>query len=118
MMLPMLKILSPLGDSRVFNAIDVCTLFSGCSVTDEVLAEAFKTCAAAGDHHRARQLVQLLKNDVPGVLSKLPKDGIDALVYLGVVKGLPNTFFNSGDDNQEDEDKGCLKLNLSSSEKK
>jgi len=116
MMLPMLKILSPLGDSRVFNAIDVCTLFSGCSVTDEVLAEAFKTCAAAGDHHRARQLVQLLKNDIPGVLSKIPKDGVDALVSLGVVKGLANTWFDDDEKAMNvdtmDEDRGCLKLNL------
>lgn len=83
------------GDSRAFNLVDVCTLFSGCRVDLPTIGLLFETCAVYGDHHRARTMYSLLADDVPGVRSLLPPTSVAALAALHVVdRPVESTLFD------------------------
>merc|ERR1711964_15961 len=68
---PLVAVYAAKGDSRAFNLVDVCTLFSGSAIDVETVDALFECCAAAHDHRRARTLLDLLREEVPGIVTKL-----------------------------------------------
>ena len=82
------------GDCRFFNLVDVCTMFCGNRVDAEIIAHMFRTCAVAGDHHRAAALYRILKEEFAGFLYKLSPKVIDDLRYLEVLPKAPTHFFD------------------------
>jgi hypothetical protein len=96
---PLMDAMSNRGDGRVFNLADACAFFSGNKLDPQMIASLFRACRVAGDHHRAKTLLQLLKDLVPGYLSHAPAEIVDDLEMLKV---LPERHGHMFDDLQED----------------
>jgi hypothetical protein len=86
LVLPLVQRFGANGDSRAFNLVDVCTLFSGGTICIHTVAALIECSAVAHDHHRARLLLELLREEVPGVVSLLP---VQSSSQLCGVKVLP-----------------------------
>lgn len=82
---PLLSAFARNGDGRVFNLVDLCVLYSNNTVDLEVLASLFETCAKNGDYYRARALLQLLEETVPGFLIKAGEEIHEPLKALGIL---------------------------------
>ncbi|CCW61068.1 unnamed protein product [Phytomonas sp. EM1] len=98
---PLIEALSRHGDCRVFNLVDLCVLYSNNQIDMPIIAGLFRTCAVAGDHHRARTLLQLLQDIVPGFLVKATPDIIEVLKELKVLPPEPYHLFVSEEEKLE-----------------
>ncbi|CBH12759.1 hypothetical protein, conserved [Trypanosoma brucei gambiense DAL972] len=90
---PLLDVLSRRGDCRVFNIIDLCVLYSGCTIDYDALTCLFRACRVAGDFYRARTLYQLLKEMIPGFLLRAPTTIREMLRELKVLDPEPTHLF-------------------------
>lgn len=90
---PLVLALSRRGDCRVFNLVDLVTLYCGNKIDFITVEAMFRTCRVAGDYHRAKALYLLLKETVPGFLAKAPAGVISALRELRVIPPLPPNMF-------------------------
>lgn len=95
---PLLTTMSRRGDCRVFNLVDVCVLYSDSTVDMECIACLFRACAVAGDHYRARTLLELLEDIVPGFLVKAPAEVRESLKDLRVLPPEPMHLFMSDEE--------------------
>ena len=96
-LLPLVDAMSSKGDGRVFNLADACVVYSKNKLDQPIVEALFRTCRVAGDHHRAKTLLQLLKDVVPGYLSKAPAEVYDHLVTLKVVPPRCSHLFDGSD---------------------
>ena len=80
------------GDSRMFNLVDACALFSGNKLDLKTIELMFRACVVAGDHHRARTLYGILRDSIPGVSSKLSAASVVALTSLKVLPRREHLF--------------------------
>ncbi|KAG5511228.1 hypothetical protein JKF63_07170 [Porcisia hertigi] len=95
---PVLEVFSRRGDCRVFSLIDLCVLYSHAPIDMHTIALLFRTCAAAGDHFRARTFLQLLGDIIPGFLVKCPASVKESLRELRVLDHPPRHLFVSTED--------------------
>lgn len=95
---PVMAALSRRGDCRAFNLVDLCVLYSNETVDMTTISYLFKACATAGDHYRARTLLQLIQEIVPGFLVKCPPSLLDTLRELKVVEAEPAHLFFSAEE--------------------
>ncbi|KAG5486755.1 hypothetical protein LSCM1_08011 [Leishmania martiniquensis] len=95
---PVVEVLSRRGDCRVFSLVDLCVLYSNEPVDMHTIALLFRTCAAAGDHYRARTFLQLLQEIVPGFLVKCPASVKESLQELKLLEPPPRHLFVSAED--------------------
>lgn len=95
---PVVDVFSRRGDCRVFSLVDLCVLYSNEPVDMHTIALLFRTCAAAGDHFRARTFLQLLSEVIPGFLVKCPSTVREALQELKLLDPPPRHLFVSTED--------------------
>ncbi|EPY28530.1 hypothetical protein STCU_05050 [Strigomonas culicis] len=93
--LPLTDLLSRRGDCRVFNLVDLCVLYSNSTVDMDIITHLFRSCAVAGDVYRAKTLLQLLQETIPGFLLKASAEVKDALRTLGILEAQPLHLFVS-----------------------
>lgn len=98
LILPLLEVFSRRGDCRAFNVVDLCVLYSNETVDMQTIALLFRTCAAAGDHYRARTFLQLLNEIIPGFLVKCPQSVRESLQELKLLNPPPRHLFVSAED--------------------
>jgi hypothetical protein len=98
LILPVLQVFSRRGDCRAFNLVDMCVLYSNETVDMQTIALLFRTCAAAGDHYRARTFLQLLNEIIPGFLVKCPAAVTESLQELKLLDPPPRHLFVSAED--------------------
>ena len=92
---PLLPLLSVTGDPRLFNLVDLCTLYSNNRVDPETLGAMIVACAAEHDHHRAKALLRLMKEDSPGAQQKLPAGAKAALRRLKLAEPVPEPWISA-----------------------
>jgi hypothetical protein len=92
LILPLLTCFANTGDSRLFNLVDVCTLFSGCAIDARTIALMVRCCRIASDHHRAKALMELLRDDSAGILAKIGPGALDDLRHLKVLPPIPTSW--------------------------
>lgn len=90
---PLLRRFARTGDGRAFNIVDLITLYSNQKIDYDTIECLFRVCNVSGDFHRAKALLQILKETVPGFLSKAPQGIIDPLRELGVLPPIPGDAF-------------------------
>ncbi|GET85963.1 hypothetical protein, conserved [Leishmania tarentolae] len=95
---PVLEVFSRRGDCRVFSLVDLCVLYSNEAIDMHTIALLFRTCAAAGDHYRARTFLQLLNEIVHGFLVKCPASVTESLQALRLLDPPPRHLFVSTED--------------------
>ncbi|KAG5511837.1 hypothetical protein GH5_08151 [Leishmania sp. Ghana 2012 LV757] len=95
---PVVEVLSRRGDCRVFSLVDLCVLYSNEPIDMHTIALLFRTCAAAGDHYRARTFLQLLNEIIPGFLVKCPASVKESLQELKLLEPPPRHLFVSTED--------------------
>lgn len=95
---PLLEVFSRRGDCRAFNLVDLCVLYSNEVVDMTTIAFLFRTCAAAGDHYRARTFLQLLNEIIPGFLVKCPAGVRESLRELKLLDPPPRHLFVTADE--------------------
>lgn len=82
------------GDPRLFNLVDVCTIFSNNQIDVATCGYMFQLCEVVGDHHRASTLLSHLKPEIPGVVSKLSEEARESLRRLCVIPKKPVHLFD------------------------
>lgn len=95
---PLIHALSKRGDCRVFNLVDLVTLYCNNKIDFNTVEAMFRTCRVAGDFHRAKALYQLMKETVPGFLAKAPVGVVTSLRELKVIKQIPPSMFDLAED--------------------
>ncbi|CAG9568899.1 conserved hypothetical protein [Leishmania major strain Friedlin] len=95
---PVLEVFSRRGDCRVFSLVDLCVLYSNEPIDMHTIALLFRTCAAAGDHHRARTFLQLVNEIIHGFLVKCPASVKESLQELKLLDPPPRHLFVSTED--------------------
>ncbi|CBZ23583.1 conserved hypothetical protein [Leishmania mexicana MHOM/GT/2001/U1103] len=95
---PVLEVFSRRGDCRVFSLVDLCVLYSNESIDMHTIALLFRTCAAAGDHYRARTFLQLVNEIIHGFLVKCPASVKESLQELKLLDPPPRHLFVSTED--------------------
>lgn len=93
---PLLEALAQSGDSRVFNLVDLITLYCGKKIDFETIELMFQSCRVSQDYHRARALLTLLQETIPGFLAKAPAAVSQALVELKILPEPPKSLFEVG----------------------
>ena len=81
---PLVRVLGERGDCRALNLVDLCTLYCGNKIDLAIVGSLFRMCEVAGDHHRAKALLSLLKEIIPGFLTKAPAVVLSSLKRLKV----------------------------------
>lgn len=95
---PLLKAFASRGDGRVFNLVDLCVLYSNNIIDVEVLGYLFQTCAVNGDYFRARTLLKLLEDNIPGFLLKATEEIKEQLRSLSILPYEDQHLFMSEED--------------------
>lgn len=95
---PLVEAMSRRGDCRVFNLIDLVTLYCNNAVDFETINSLFRACQVAGDHHRAKSLYSMLKAVIPGFLVKAPSEVTQNLVELKVLPQQGGNMFDPDDE--------------------
>lgn len=95
---PLLKAFARRGDGRVFNLVDLCVLYSNNTIDVEILGYLFQTCAVNGDYYRARTLLKLLEDSIPGFLLKATEDIKEHLRTLNILPFEDQHLFLSEED--------------------
>ncbi|CAC9446786.1 hypothetical protein conserved [Leishmania donovani] len=95
---PVLEVFSRRGDCRVFSLVDLCVLYSNEPIDMHTIALLFRTCAAAGDHYRARTFLQLVNEIIHGFLVKCPASVKESLQELKLLDPPPRHLFVSTED--------------------
>lgn len=103
---PLLRAFARRGDGRAFNLVDLCVLYSNQTVDMDVFSCLFHVCAVNGDHYRARTMLKLLEETIPGFLLKAPESIKQDLQYLKVLPYEPAHLFMSEEDIQISEAMG------------
>jgi hypothetical protein len=98
---PLVLALSKRGDCRVFNLVDLVTLYCNNKIDFITVEAMFRTCRVAGDYHRAKALYQLMKETVPGFLAKAPVGIVASLRELKIIKPIPPSMFSLPDDGDQ-----------------
>lgn len=103
---PLLRSFSKRGDGRAFNLVDLCVLYSNQTVDMEVFLFLFQVCAENGDYFRAKTMLKLLEDTIPGFLLKAPQEIKEALQSLKILPYESVHLFLSGEDIQISEAMG------------
>lgn len=103
---PLLRAFARRGDGRAFNLVDLCVLYSNQTVDMDVFSCLFRVCAVNGDHHRAKTMLKLLEETIPGFLIKAPANITQDLQALKVLAYEPAHLFMTKEDIQISEAMG------------
>jgi hypothetical protein len=90
----LMEALASRGDGRVFNLADACAMYANNQLDPPMIAALFRACRVAGDHHRAKTLLDLLKDLVPGYVATASPGIVRDLQVLKVLPAREGHLFD------------------------